>query len=144
VFVAYQCEQENVCPAPLVGKATAEKIANGVGWPNVLSEPEPEKWRTESTKVKVDIACFNPVELEKREAGEHFVELGGYGTENAALLQKPEVKKGTNAAHPGGVVFGPGSGELQGELQGEALTGKTEGEVKTLGYTAQELINVKL
>jgi hypothetical protein len=150
VFVAYECEQENICPAGTVGRATAERIVNNglgagkeAGWPNVLSEPEAEKWRTESSRVKVDIGCFLLTEPETRAAGEHFVELGGYGTETAGLLQKPETHKGTNAAHPGGVVFGSGSGELQGEAAGEALTGKTEGEVKTLGYLNQELINVK-
>jgi hypothetical protein len=141
VFVAYQCESENICPAGTVAKVTAEKIANGVGWPNVLSEPEAEKWRTESSKVKLDIGCFNSVELEKREGGEHFVEIGGYGTETE--LQRPETHKGTNAAHPGGVIFGAGSGELEIEGGGGTFTSKTEGEVKTLGYLNQELINVK-
>jgi hypothetical protein len=45
--------------------------------------------------------------------------------------------------HPGGVVFGVGSGELAGEAHLTELSGKTEGEVKTLGYINQELINVK-
>ena len=150
VFVAYQCEQENVCPAGTAGRATAEKIVNNAtppavstGWPNVLSEPSVGLWRTESSRVKVDIGCWLLTEPETRGGGEHFVEIGGFGTETAGLLQKPETHKGTNAAHPGGVVFGVGSGELQGEAAGEALTGKTEGEVKTLGYLNQELINVK-
>jgi hypothetical protein len=147
VFVAYQCEQENVCPAGTVGRATAEKVVNngagGVGWPNVLSEPSVGLWRTESSRVKVDIGCFLATEPETRAGGEHFVEIGGYGSETAGLLQKPETHKGTNAGHPGGVVFGVGSGELQGEVKGSELTGKTEGEVKTLGYLNQELINVK-
>jgi hypothetical protein len=45
--------------------------------------------------------------------------------------------------HPGGVLFGEGSGELEGEGGGGVITFKTEGELKTLGYVSQELINVK-
>jgi hypothetical protein len=143
VFVAYQCESENQCPAPLVTRATAEKITNGVGWPTVITEPAAETFRTESSKVKVDIGCFNPVELEKREGGTHFVEIGGYGSETAGLMQKPLNHNGTNAAHPSGVIFGEGSGELEAEGSANTVSGKTEGEVKTQGYTAQELITVK-
>jgi hypothetical protein len=150
VFVAYQCESENICPAGTVGKATAERIANNglgagkeAGWPNVLSEPSVGLWRTESSRMKVDIGCFLATEPETRAAGEHWVEIGGYGTETAGELQKPETHKGTGAMHPGSVVFGVGSGELQGESHGSELTAKTEGEVKTLGYLNQELINVK-
>jgi hypothetical protein len=144
VFGAYQCESENICPAPLVAKATAEKIGNGVGWPSVLTEPSVGVFSPEISKVKLEIACFNPVELEKREGeGEHFVEIGGYGTETPGLGLKPEAHKGSSAAHPGGDVFGPGSGELEGERAGGALTFKTEGELKILGFSSQEIINVK-
>jgi hypothetical protein len=141
-FVAYQCESENLFPAGTVPRLRAERIVNG-GWPTVLTEPEAEKWRTESSKVNLDSACYLATEPETRAGGERMVEIGGYGTETAGLLQKPETHKGTNAGHPGGVVFGVGSGELQGETRGSELTVKTEGEVKTLGYLNQELINVK-
>ena len=150
VWVAYQCEQENLCPAGTTGRFTAEKIVNNAtppavstGWPNVISEPSVGLWRVETSRLKLDLGCFLATEPETRSGGERFVEIGGFGTETAGLLQKPEIHKGTNAGHPGGLVFGVGSGELQGEGAGEALTWKTEGEVKTLGYPNQELINVK-
>jgi hypothetical protein len=109
----------------------------------VITEPAAETFRTESSKVKVDIGCFSPVELEKRESGTHFVEIGGYGTETPGQLLKPLAHNGTNAAHPGGVIFGEGSGELEFEGGVGEITVKTEGEVKTQGYTAQEVITVK-
>jgi len=144
VFVAYQCESEKVCPAGVVARPTAEKIANGVGWPNVLTEPEAEKWRTESSKVKVDVACYLVTEPETGTGSvERYVGKGGYGKETPGEGLRPEVHKGTNAGHPSGVVFGAGSGELEAELRGTEETVRYEGEVKTLGYLNQELINVK-
>jgi hypothetical protein len=143
VFGAYQCESENVCPAGTVARATAEKITNGVGWPSVLYEPEFGKWRSEISKVKLDIGCFESTNPEVRVGGVGIVEAGGYGTETPGLGLQPETHMGASAAHPGSVVFGAGSGELEGEGGGGVQTFKTEGELKTLGYTAQEIINVR-
>jgi hypothetical protein len=56
------------------------------------------------------------------------------------------TRKGTSAAHPGFVEFDAGSGELSlvNGFGGEKLgTSKTAGTVKTLGYAAQELGQVK-
>ena len=92
------------------------------------------------SKVKLDLGCYFPAEM--RGAGEHFVEIGGYETEAPGLLWKPETHNGTSAAHPGGVVFTPESGELQGEVA-TTTTFRIEGELKILGFTSQELINVK-
>jgi hypothetical protein len=142
VYVAYQCESEKTCVAGTVARPTAENIANGVGWPNALTEPEPEKWRTESSKVRVRIACYAVTEPETGTGGEDYVEIGGYGTETPGQGLRPETHKGTGAGHPGGVVFGTGSGEVQSETK-PTETGRYEGELKTLGYLNQELINVK-
>jgi hypothetical protein len=152
-FVSYQCESENIGAKGTVTTIKAERIppcsrgsrcpANGVGWPNVLTEPEAEKWRTESSKVELQIAGWLAEEPETRVAGERFVEIGGFGTETPGEGLRPETHKGTNAGHPGSVVFGAGSGELQAEVRGTELTVKPEGEVKTLGYLNQEMISVK-
>src|SRR5215469_2364304 len=40
-YAAYQCESENAVPAGTVARLMAEKIENGVGWPNEVIEPEP-------------------------------------------------------------------------------------------------------
>jgi len=106
VFGAYQCESENICPTGTVARATADKINNGVGWPSVLYEKSfaPGKWRPESSKVKLDIGCFNAANPEERLSGTHFVEMGGYGTETAFLGLRPEAHIGSSAAHPGAVL----------------------------------------
>jgi hypothetical protein len=144
VFVAYDCENENICPPGAVPQLTAEKLkvfdhVIAGGWPSVLTEPSPGVWRSEMSKVAFNVGCGEPV----GSTTGPLVEIGGYGKETPGLLLKPQTHAGTNAAHPGGVLFGgAGSGELETEL----IPGNTlaiEGELKTLGYSAQELINVK-
>jgi hypothetical protein len=144
-FSAYDCEEENICAGTAV-RVRAEKPAlinntAELAWPSVLTEPEAGVFRSEMSKVKLDIACMTGPEEVARHAG--FVEVGGYGTETPGQLLKPLAHNGTNAAHPGGVIFGTGSGELEEELSGGTITVRIEGELKTLGYSAQELINVK-
>jgi hypothetical protein len=131
VFATFQCEQEFVCPSGTTGVAvTAEKLP----WTNKLTEEVVEVIRQETTGVKVNIECF---EGEIKIASIPFV-IGA--TEKG---QRPKAVSGTSALHPGFLEFGEGSGELEVEGSGGTITGKTEGIGKTLGYNAQELLNVK-
>jgi hypothetical protein len=140
-FYTYKCESEKNC---LLGETTmvlAEGMPStlppapaGAGWPDVLTEEVPGVIRSETTGVKVDIECVKGGKVEKETKFD-------IGTNEKG--QRPKVVKGTSALHPGFVEFGPGSGELEVVGSAETITGKTEGEVKTLGYEEQELINAK-
>lgn len=130
LFATYKCESELNCLAGEETKVTAESLP----WPDVLTEEVVGTIRNETTKVKVKIFCIKEGKIGK---SSNFV----IGAKEKG--QRPAVKHGTSALHPGFVEFGPGSGELEVEGSEAAITGKTEGEVKTLGYNEQELINAK-
>lgn len=51
--------------------------------------------------------------------------------------------EGTSALHPGVFEFDGGSGVLEVEGSGGAVTANIEGAVKELGYNAQELIETR-
>jgi hypothetical protein len=135
VFSTFNCESEKNC---LLGEAT-KVVAEKLPWPTLLTEEVAGTIRQETTGVGVDIECVNKsngkIEKEvKFDIGTEPVKEKG---------QRPSVHKGASALHPGFVEFGPGSGELEVVGSKESVTGKTEGEVKTLGYEEQELINAK-
>jgi hypothetical protein len=128
LFATYKCESELNCVA---GEAT-KVIAESLPWPDVLTEEVVGTIRSETTKVKVKIFCEKEGKIGKSNNFDIGVKEKG---------QRPKAVHGTSALHPGLAEFGPGSGELEVEGSGETITGKTEGEVKTLGYEEQELIN---
>jgi hypothetical protein len=130
VFTTFQCESELNC---LAGESTHVDAEN-LPWTNKLTEEVVGTIRQETTKVKVKIFC----EKEKVVSKSNNFVIGA--TEKG---QRPKTVHGTSALHPGILEFGAGSGELEVEGSGNTVSGKTEGEVKTLGYLEQELLNVK-
>jgi hypothetical protein len=58
-------------------------------------------------------------------------------------VQTPKVERGTSAAHPGFLEFGPKAGLLEQEGSFDTVQAETEGKVKVLGYKEAELINVE-
>ncbi len=127
VFATFDCESEGICPA---GMSTAV-VAENLPWHNILTEEVVGTIRQETTGVKLFIECLVG---ETAESGSKFVIGAG---ENGL---RPKAGKGTSALHPGFFEFGEGSGELEVEGSGGAVTRRAEGAVKILGYNAQELI----
>jgi hypothetical protein len=141
LFATYKCESEKNC---LLGETTmvkAERLpstlppaAQGPGWPSVLTEEVVGTIRAETTNIEVDIDCVKAGKVEK----ETKFDIGP-----GEKGQRPKAVKGTSALHPGFLEFGVGSGELEVVGSSNTVSGKTEGEVKVLGYEEQELINSK-
>jgi hypothetical protein len=151
LFATYACVSEKNCllgettmvraerlPSTLPNKGTGvgEESKSGPGWPSVLTEELAGTIRAETNGVEVNIMCVKQPEG-KLEKSTKFDELG------EAKGQRPKSVKGSSALHPGFLEFGAGSGELEVVGSGNTVSGKTEGEVKVLGYEEQELINTK-
>jgi len=130
-FAPFSCEQEKICP---IGTTSVEVKPESLPWKNLLTEEVAGTIRQETTGIKVVFVCH--------EGGLINAELKfviGAGEKG----QRPKGVAGTGALHPGVLEFDtPGSGELELEGSLGGVKGNTSGAVKTLGYNAQELINV--
>jgi hypothetical protein len=141
LFATYKCESEKNC---LLGETTtvkAERLPSTLppgtqdtGWPSVLTEEVVGTIRSETTNIEVDIDCVKAGKVEK----ETKFDIGP-----GEKGQRPKSVKGISALHPGFLEFGVGSGELEVVGSGNTVSGRTEGEVKILGYEEQEFINTK-
>jgi hypothetical protein len=129
-FATFNCESKGIC---LAGQSTAV-VAEGLPWHNILTEEVLGTIRQEATGVKALIECLvgGKVESEQR-----------FLTRPGAEGLRPSSNMGTSALHPSFFEYGAGSGELELEASGGAVTRKVEGAVKVLGFEAQELITVK-
>jgi len=149
-FAVYNCTQKKQCPketdtAAVQSVEAAAPTKSSLPWPSELRE-EGGNIRSATTEVEVIVDCI-------------VTEGEGKGTTDQAVpfvsnnipgskceSQDPKTVNGTSAAFPGSVEFGD---ELTKELEipsppgSCALIGKTEGEVKGLGYAKQEVINTK-
>jgi hypothetical protein len=123
VFASYDCES-TTCPAE--NSATAENLP----WPSSLTK-EGTGARSRTTGVAIRLACTS--EGGKKELG----------TATFVGSDQPSFRKGTSPLHPSYLEFDVASGELEEEGSLGTIMGKTEGELKTLGFGEQELINVR-
>jgi len=127
-FNAWGCESNFACPP---GTRPGVEPQN-LPWNGELTIVG-GKLRGETKNVEIVIGCTVPPE--DHVTGTTFIT-------NATHKQEPlapnGLKKGTSAAHPGFYQYDAASGELEAKGSGGTVTGKTEGEVKTLGYEAQE------
>ena len=103
------------------------------------------KVRDNITGVKVKIGCrrltMNGNAAGEAEAiGTNFVIRPG---QKQAPLAPFGALKGTSALNPAKHSYDAGSGELEAEGSGGTAKGITEGEVKGVGYSEQELIQLK-
>jgi hypothetical protein len=133
IFATFNCESEKNCTLGEETRVVAEKLP----WSSKLTEEVAGTIRDETTGVQVDIECINKSN-EKIEKEIKF-DIGSEPTKEKG--QRPVSHNGTSALHPGFLEFGSGSGELEVVGSKETITGKTEGEVKILGYEEQELIS---
>jgi hypothetical protein len=141
-FSAFLCTSPNItCPAGFV----------------VAVEPRNLPWRTEIIVVagkvrdnvlgvRVKLGCRRAGAVMGTAAGEGEV-IGtnfviGPGQKQTPLAPFGALK-GTSALNPAKFVYDAGSGELEAEGSGGTAKGITEGETKSLGYTEQELIQLK-
>jgi hypothetical protein len=134
LFATYKCEQKKQCPKET---NTVNVIPKKLPWPGELAE-EGGVIRGRTTGIEVLVVCLEG-EVETQKVP--FVTNPAFPKCEA---QAPNEKTGTSAAHPGFLEFeSEGTKEL--EIPGSSCTliGTTVGEVKTLGYNEQELINVK-
>ena len=133
VFTTFNCESEKNCVLGEETRVVAEKLP----WVTKLTEEVVGTIRNETTGVQVDVECLAK-SSEKIEKEIKF-DIGTEPTKEKG--QRPSSHNGTSALHPGFLEFGSGSGELEVVGSKETITGKTEGEVKLLGYEEQELIS---
>jgi len=131
LFATYKCESEKNC---ILGENTVV-VPETLPWKDLLTEEVAGTIRQETTGVKVNIECVN-ASTGKVEKSTKFKTQEG-----EAKGQRPQSKHGTSALHPGFLEFAAGAGELGAEGTGGTISGKTEGEVKTVGYNEQELLN---
>jgi hypothetical protein len=124
VFATYHCEQIGMCPEGMRVGVAGEALP----WPSTL-EASGSAIRARTERVKVNIGCFVG---EKQVGGVKLV-----GT-NA-----PNSHGGTSASHPSFLEFDEESGTLEEEGSGGTVLSRIEGEVKSLGYSEQELIIAK-
>jgi hypothetical protein len=141
MFATYKCESEKNCALGETTMVKAERLPStlppgvaGTGWPSALTEEVVGTIRAETKNIEVDVICVNAGKVEKETKFDIFSGEKG---------QRPKSVKGTSALHPGFLEFGVGSGELEVVGSSNTVSGRTEGEVKTLGYEEQELINTK-
>jgi hypothetical protein len=123
-LAVFDCES-GLCKEGVAASVVPEKLP----WLGTLAEGGTERvpFRARTAGIKIDVTC----------GGVGAVHFKG---EYAPLAPAGE-DKGTTPAQPGFLLFGAGSGELEEE---EAPgTSKTNGALKVLGYTEQELIQVK-
>ncbi len=127
IFAAYGCESIICAESPgTVPGVEAKKLP----WPSVLEHPG-SLIRQKSTGVVFTVGCAVP-------GKEHS--LSGV---NFIGATEPSVEHGTSALHPAFEEFGTGAGELEQEGSGGAVTGTTEGQLRTFGSKGQEIINVE-
>jgi len=144
VFATWDCQNEGACESGETSAATAETLP----WPGELNE---KGTTAVPFRAKAGLNGIEPtkpvrvlIECEKK-GSEKFVAKAPFEGVNEPLAPAGS-HKGTSAAHPGFAEFDSGSGELNlvNGFGGEKLgTSKTIGEVKTLGYEEQELVQVK-
>ncbi len=119
VFATYGCEQVGACPEG----ATVGVAAETLPWQATL-EQTGGRIKANTEKVKLNVSCVGG----KEPGGAKFV--GSYA---------PSLQTGTSALHPAFLEFGAGSGALEKEGSAGAVKAEFEGQLKLLGYTAQEL-----
>jgi hypothetical protein len=134
-FATYGCVQKKQCPAE---SNTVEVVPKQLPWKSSITEKVAGEFRNASTGVEVEIICK---EGATTTLATTFVTNPAF---EECEAQAPDIRSGTSALHPGFLEFGD-AGTKYLEVQGSTCLakGKTEGEVKELGYNEQELINVK-
>ena len=149
-FATYNCTQKLQCPkasdAAVVNPINPLTGGSSLPWPSELKESveEPGVIRSETEGVAVIVTCIVTEGAEKGKADQNVPFVSNQEAGSVCEGQAPKTVTGTSALHPGFVEFDAASKELEvpdPELPKCSLRGKTEGEVKTLGYNAQELVN---
>jgi hypothetical protein len=149
-FSVYNCTQKKQCPketdtAKVETVEAAAPTKSSLPWPSELRE-EGGAIRSATTKVQVIVDCIVTEGEAKGTTDQAVPFVSNNIAGSKCEAQDPKDLNGTSAALPGAVEFGD---ELTKELEVPsppgscAIIGKTEGEVKALGYKAQELINTK-
>jgi len=127
-FSSYGCEASFSCPAGTFIDVEPQNLP----WITELVI-KGGKLRDEARGVVVVIGCAVPPE-------DHV--SGTTFQTSASAVQAPlapnGLKKGTSATHPGFFQYDSESGHLEVRGSSGTVTGTTEGELKTLGYEAQE------
>jgi hypothetical protein len=135
-FSTFLCTSTNItCPAG----AYLGVQAHNLPWNTQLVEVG-GKIRASVTTLKITVGCA--IEPEDNVQGTNFVIGLGAGQFQRPLAPFGPLK-GTGALNPGKYQYDAGSGEL--EAEGSRGTAKVmiEGELRTLGYEEQELIQLK-
>jgi hypothetical protein len=124
-FIPYDCTNESCATAGEEIKVVPEKLP----WAGFINEVTAgsKTWRQENTGVEVHITC--PAAL----VNEKFFT-------DATHFQAPKLVKGTGiGSKPSELEFAAGAGELNSSpLIG---LGKTEGNLKAMGYASQAIIS---
>jgi hypothetical protein len=141
-FSAFLCTSPNIsCPLGLYVAVEARNLP----WRTEIIVVA-GKVRDNVTNVRVKLGCRRGTVAMGTAAGEGEV-IGtnfvlGPGQKQTPLAPFGPLK-GSSATNPGKYSYDAGSGELEAEGSGGTAKGITEGEVKTLGYAEQELVQLK-
>jgi hypothetical protein len=149
-FAVYNCTQKKQCPketdtAAVVGVEAAAPTKSSLPWPSELRE-EGGGIRSATTEVEVIVNCIVTEGEGKGTTDQSVPFISNNIPGSKCEAQAPKTVNGVSAVSPGFVEFGD---EFTKELEipsppgSCSLIGKTEGEVKALGYKGQELVNTK-
>jgi hypothetical protein len=133
-------------PTAYVSPTSPGGNATNLGWKSHLIFEEATKLiRSESEGVKVNVHCHVETGANAKTGEPEFGVVTNEISEGSNRPSSGPVR--LTASNPPFLEFdatGKGSGELHGPPPSEETRlGKTEGELKTLGYNGQEVINTK-
>jgi hypothetical protein len=132
-FAAYRCEPRKVCPSGQLATVAGE----GLPWPSVLALDGAGSVVSRSAGLELTVECSSGGKVESTLTFLTNAASGCCATVSALVLP------GSSALFPTAVEYGLGPGLLEGEGSAGAVTASIEGEVKTFGYAAQELLTAK-
>jgi hypothetical protein len=149
-FAVYNCTQKKQCPketdtAAVIGTEAGNVTKSSLPWPSELRE-EGGNIRAATTKVQVNVNCIVTEGEGKGTIDQTVPFISNNIPGSKCEAQDPKALNGVSAALPGSLEFGD---EFTKELEipsppgSCSLIGKTEGEVKALGYKSQEVVNTK-
>ncbi|HEV2923911.1 MAG TPA: hypothetical protein VGW98_07745 [Solirubrobacteraceae bacterium] len=126
------CESQSVCPAAdrtdVTPYSTAGTSSYFLDWGSIL-EPSGAQIRDKITGINLKIDCVKNAAIDSS-----IIFVGATA---------PLCLHGTSALHPGFLEWAAGSGELEVQGSGGAVTADIEGAVQMLGYEENELINCR-
>jgi hypothetical protein len=149
-FAVYNCTQKKQCPkesdtANVAATEAAAPTKSSLPWPSGLRE-EGGGIRAATEGVQVNVSCIVTEGEAKGTADQTVPFISNNTAGSKCEAQAPKAVNGVSATSPGFLEFGD---EFTKELEipsppgSCSLIGKTEGEVKALGYKGQELIGTK-